>query len=56
MANFILRYRVSEKSDNVTKKYNSSVHIVADTLENAKQIVTDSYVNTSEITYDINFL
>ena len=56
MANFIIRYRLTEKSTNTTKKYTASVHIVSDSLENAKQIVTDSYVNTSEITYDINFL
>lgn len=56
MANFIIRYRLTEKYTNVTKKYTTSVHIVADTLENAKQIVTDSYVNTNDITYDINFL
>lgn len=56
MANFIIRYRVSEKSSNVTKKYNSSVHIIADSLQDAKEIVTDSYINTEETIYDINFL
>ena len=56
MANFIIRYRISEKSSNVTKKYNSSVHIIADSLQDAKEIVTDSFVNTEEITYDITFL
>jgi len=56
MANFIIRYRVCEKSSNVTKKYNSSVHIISDSLEDAKEIVSNCYVNTEEITYDITFL
>lgn len=58
MANFIIRYKLIESTDGGSKRksYTSNVHIISDSLEEAKEIVTDSFVNTEEITYDITFL
>ena len=58
MTNFILRYRLTESQDGGYKRksYTVALLVAANTKEDAEQIVRDCYVNTSEITYDINFL
>ena len=58
MANFIIRYRVTETTLQGAgkKKYITNLLVPAVTIDEAKQIIEDSYVNTEDITYEINFL
>jgi hypothetical protein len=58
MSNFIIRYKVTETTLGgiARKKYITSLLVQADTEVLAQQIVTDSYVDTQDISYDINFL
>jgi hypothetical protein len=58
MANFILRYRLTESQDGGSKRksYTVALLVPASTKEEAEQIVRDCYVDTQETNYDINFL
>ena len=58
MTNYILRYRVTETENGGKKvtKYVTSLLVPANTKEEAQQIVLDGYTNTTEITYQIDFM